>query len=44
MKDKPALQRFLVAIFPAFKRVLNYIIIFVIRLFRGIINIVREQI
>jgi hypothetical protein len=44
MKDKPSWQRFLVAISPAFKRALNYIIVFVIRLIHGTINIVKEQI
>jgi len=44
MKERPYWQRFLVAIFPMIKRVINVIIIFVIRLFKSTIKTIFGQI
>jgi len=44
MKERPYWQRFLVGIFPAIKRVINEIIIFVIRLIKSIVRTILHQI
>lgn len=44
MKERPYWQRFLVAIFPMVKRVINEVIIFVIRIVKSTIRTIFEQI
>jgi len=44
MTERPFWQRFLYVIFPAVKRVLNYITILVLRIFRSVVKTISDQI
>jgi hypothetical protein len=44
MREKPYLQRLLYKVFPTIKRVVNYILVLVLRIFRSTVNTIRDQI
>lgn len=44
MREKPYLQRLLYAVFPTIKRVVNYILVLALRIFRATVNSIRNQV
>jgi hypothetical protein len=44
MRERPYWERLLYTIFPTIKRVVNYILVLALRIFRSTVNSIRNQI